>query len=145
MLPPSLSKINIRSVDISTLLFCKNFRVGVVGGGSRGGDSHRRVEIECDRGEAQFVTASLVAELQRNVLFAEGGVCKCRDGHAKNHRVLVDIQRGFGKGKFFELALGVGNFTAVEACRKRGLEIGGDEVVFRFFSSMDVKAGTILT
>src|SRR5713101_5132377 len=122
------------------LLFSKNFHVGGLDGGGRGGDVQRRVESQCDRGQAKFAAASLVAELERNVLFAERGVRKCRDGQAKNHGVLVDVQWNFGKFEFFEFAFGIGNFAAVEAGGKRGLEIGGDEIVFRFFAGIDVEA-----
>jgi hypothetical protein len=74
------------------------------------------------------------------VLFAERRVRKRRDRHAKNHVALVDVQRSFGKREFFEFALGIGDFTAVEAGGKRGFEIGGDEVVFRFLAGVDVEA-----
>ena len=108
----------------------KNFRVGGLGGGGRGSDVEGRVESDCDRGKAKFAAAGLVAELERNVLLAERGVFERGDRHAKNHTALVDVQRSFGKGEFFEFALGIGNFAVFEAGGKRGFEIGGDEVVF---------------
>ena len=64
------------------------------------------------------------------MLFAERGVFERGDRHAKNHVALVDVQRSFGKGEFFEFALGIGDFAAVEPGGKRGLQIGGDEIVF---------------
>ena len=108
--------------------------------GSRGGDVQCRVKCECNRGKAKFGAASLVAELQRNVLFAERGLCECRHRHAQNHGALVDVQRNFRKCEFFEFAPGIGNFAAAEACGECGLEIGGDEIFFRFFASVDVEA-----
>ena len=73
-------------------------------------------------------------------MFAERGGCERRDRHAQNHSVLVDVQGNFGEGEFFELALGIGNIAAVKAGGKRGFEIRGDEIVLRFFTSIDVKA-----
>src|SRR6267378_1207408 len=131
---------SILEIDVAGLLFSKNFSVDGLGGGGRGGDVQRRVESYCHRGQAKFAAAGLVAELQRNVLFAERGVLERSDGHAKNHGVLVDVQRNLGKREFFEFALGIGDFAAVEAGGKRGLEIGGDEVVLRFFAGVDVEA-----
>src|ERR1700676_4938996 len=112
------------------LLFSKNLRVSGLGGGGRDSDVERCVESDCDWGKTKFAAAGLVAELERNVLFAERGVFERGDRHAKNHVALVDVQWSFGKGEFFEFALGIGDFAAVEAGGKRGFEIGGDEVVF---------------
>src|SRR6202521_1110281 len=74
------------------LLFSKNLRVGGLGGGGRGSDVERCVESDCDWGKTKFAAAGLVAELERNVLFAERGVFERGDRHAKNHVALVDVQ-----------------------------------------------------
>src|SRR6202171_727489 len=131
---------SILEIDSAGLLFSKKFCVNGLGGGGRGGDVQRRIESYRHRGQAEFVAAGLVAELQRNVLFAERGVLERSDGHAKNHVALIDVQTNLGKREFFEFALGIGDFAAVEAGGKRGFEIGGDEVVFRFFTGVDVEA-----
>src|SRR5207302_2080693 len=95
------------------------------------------------RGQAKFAAAGLVAELERDVLFAERGIRKRRDRHAKNHGALVDVQWCLGKSEFFEFALGIRDFAAVEAGGKFGLEIGGDEIVLRFFAAFAWEAGRI--
>src|SRR6266851_1713401 len=126
--------------DAAGLLFSKNFGVGGLGGRGCGGDVQHRIERQCDWWQAKFVAAGLVAKLQRNALFAERSACKRGDGQPKNHSVLVNVQRNFRKGEFFKFALGIGNLAAAEAGGKRGLEIGGDEVVLRFFAGIDVEA-----
>src|SRR5260370_15297926 len=88
------------------LLLSKNFRVGGPCCGGRSDDVQRRVESECDRGQAKLGAAGLVTELQRNVLLAERSACERRHRHAENHGVLVDVQRNLGEGEFFELAFG---------------------------------------
>src|SRR5260370_11207457 len=122
------------------LLFPENFRVRELGGGGRSGDVQRRVESQRDWRQAKFGAASLVAELERNVLLAERGALKRRNGHAKNHGVLIDVQRNFRKREFFEFALGIGNFAGAEARGECGLEIGGYEIFFRFFAGIDVES-----
>src|SRR2546427_524133 len=127
------------------LLFRKDFGVGGLGGGRCGGDVNGDVKSEGDGGQAEFGAAGLVAEFQGDVLCAERRVCERGDGHAERHRVLVDVQRGFGKREFFELALGIDDFAAAEAGGKFGFEIGGDEIVFRFFTGVNVKARTVFS
>ncbi len=116
--------------------------MGGLGGGSCGGDVNGDVKSEGDGGQAEFGAAGLVAEFQGDVLRAERRVCERGDGHAKRHCVLVDVQRRFGKSEFFELALGIDDFAAAEAGGQFGFEIRGDEIVFRFFTGVDVKART---
>src|SRR5260370_32658496 len=124
------------------LLFRKDFGVGGPGGGSCGGNVNGDVKSEGNGGQAEFGAAGLVAKFQRDVLCAERRVGERGDGHAKCHRVLVDVQRRFGKSEFFELALGIDDFAAAEAGGQFGFEVGGDEIVFRFFAGVDVKART---
>src|SRR5258708_12136793 len=38
-----------------------------------------------------------------------------RNGHPKNHGVLIDVQRNLGEREFFEFALGIGNFAAARS------------------------------
>src|SRR5207245_4762119 len=68
------------------------------------------------------------------------GVCKRRYGHAKNHRFLVDVERSLGECEALQFTFGIGDFAARKAGGKRGLEIGGDQVVVRFFAGVDVEA-----
>src|SRR2546421_2137986 len=127
-------------MGMAGLLLSKNFRVGGPGGGGRSDDVERGLESDGHRGQAEFGAAGLVAELERNVLHAERGIGKRGDGQAKNQGALVDVQWRFGKREFLELAFGIGDLAAVETGGKFGLEIGGDEIVFRFFAGIDMEA-----
>src|SRR5260370_40226833 len=111
-----------------------------LGGGGRSRHVQSCVGSKGGRGQAKFGAASLVAKLQGDVLFAKRGALQRRNRHAKDHGVLVDVQRNLGEREFLEFVLGIGSFAAAEARREGGLEIRGDEIFFRFFAGVNVEA-----
>ena len=109
---------------------------------ARSGDVEGGVERQGNGREANFGAASLVAELERNVLGTERGGGERGEREPENHGVLVNIERLFRKGEGVEFSFGIRNFAGLESGGKLGFEIGGDEIVFRFFTGVDVKAGS---
>src|SRR6266446_5423745 len=91
-------------------------RVGV-SGACRDGD--RDIDMEGDGREADFVAEGLVAQLERDVLRAEGSIGLRGERHAQNDFILVDVERSLGKGEGAEFAFGVGDFAG-------GFETGGE-------------------
>src|ERR1700730_12031876 len=99
-----------------------------IGGGGR--DCDRCVDIESHRWEADFLPASLVTELEGNLLGAEGSVGLRGERDADNNFILVDVQRSFGEREGVEFTLRVGDFAGrFETGRKIGAEIRGDKVL----------------
>src|SRR5260370_40737414 len=80
-----------------------------IGGACSDGD--RGIDIESDGREADFVVAGLVAQLERNMLRAEGGIGLGGKRKAKDELILVHLERGIDKGEGAELAFGVGAFA----------------------------------
>ena len=105
----------------------EKFRMSGAGIGGGGGDGDWGVDIKGDGGEADFLAAGLVTELQRNFLGAERGVGFRDEWHAEDDCVLVDVQRNLGEGEGVKLALGIGDFAGgLEAGGKIDPKIGGD-------------------
>ena len=86
------------------LWLSKNFRRGRASRRSSTRHVHHRVESASTWRKAEFAAASPVAQASaENVLFAEGSAGERGDWEAKNHRVLIDIQRNFWKRRIFRV------------------------------------------
>jgi hypothetical protein len=112
--------------------------------GSCGGDGEARVYIERDRRETDFRAACLISQLHRDLLRAERSVRERGERKMENYSALVNVQGLFGKGEGAEFSFGIRDFADFESGGDVGFQIGGDEVVFRFFAGVDMKAGTNL-
>jgi len=122
------------------LLGGKKLRMRWAGSGGVCRDSDRGVDIEGDGREADFVAAGLVAQLERDVLYAERGIGLRGERHAEHDFVLVDVERSLGEGEGAEFALGVSDFAnGFEAGGEVGAEIGGDEVLRGRLAGVDMK------
>src|SRR6266404_8581808 len=124
------------------LLGREKFWVRGTGIGDACSDGDRGIDIESDGREADFVVAGLVAQLERNMLRAEGSIGLGGERNAQDDFVLVDVERSLGKGEGAEFTLGVGDFAGgFETGGKIGAEVGGNEVVGGRLARVDVKAG----
>src|SRR5207245_8232497 len=108
--------IGVRAA-VSRLAFSEKLRVSELcrGGGRRNVDDG--VERYRHWRQAKFRAARLVTKLQGNMLFAERGIRESGDGHAKNHRSLVNIEQLFGKSERYQFSFVVDDLPAVESGR----------------------------
>src|SRR5580658_4821521 len=118
----------------------KEFRVRGLRSRTSGGHVERGIECKSNRRQADFRAARLIAQLQRDVLRAKRGTGK--RGYRKTQRdgVFVDVQRRFRKREGVQRAFGIRNLSQLKARGRFRAQVGGDQVVFRFFARVDVKA-----
>src|ERR1700674_2573253 len=109
--------------------------------GGRGGDGETGVHIQSDGRETNFGATRLISQLHGDLLGAERSVRERGERKAKNDSALVNVERLFGKSEGAEFSFGIRDFADFESGGNVGLQIGGDEIVFRFFAGVDVKAG----
>src|SRR5580704_4685872 len=110
------------------------------GGGSGGGDGHGRVHILRHRRQTDFGAASLIAELQGNVLRSERSIGESGDFHTKNDSALINVERRFREGEGVQLASRIGHVADLESLWSLRAEISGNQVVRGFLASVDVEA-----
>ena len=110
------------------------------GGGSGGGDGHGRVHILRHRRQTDFGAASLIAELQGNVLRSERSIGESGDFHTKNDSALINVEGRFREGEGVQLAFRIGHVADLESLRSLRAEISGNQVVRGFLASVDVEA-----
>src|SRR5580704_7992563 len=108
--------------------------------GSGGGDGHGGVHILRHRRQTDFGAASLIAELQGNVLGSERCVGKSGDVHTENDSALINVEGRFRERKGVQLALRIGHNAYLESLGRLGAEIGGNEVVGGLLAGVDVEA-----
>ena len=97
------------------------------------------VDVECDGRQTEFLVAGLVAQLQRNVLWAERSVGSSSDGQAQDDFVLINVQRRFAEGEGVEFAFRIGNFARLKAGGRIRSEIRGDQILSRRLVRIDME------
>jgi hypothetical protein len=118
----------------------EKFRMSWTRVGGFGGDGDGGIDIEGDRREANFVAASLVAELERDVLGAERSIGSDDERDAEDDLVLIYIERRFRERESFQLAMRIEDFTSgFETGGQVEAKIGGDEIFRGRLASVDVK------
>src|SRR5580658_7139296 len=121
-----------------SLFLRKKLRVhGFAGGGS---DADGGVQRKSDRRQANLRAARLVAKLERDMLSAERSARHRRNRNAERDGVLVDVQRLLREGERVQCAFGIRNISQLKSSGSIGAKVGGDQIVFRFFARVDVKA-----
>src|SRR5258707_7308853 len=124
------------------LLGREKFWVRGTGIGGACSDGDRGIDIESDGREADFVVAGLVAQLERNMLRAEGSIGLGGERNAQDDFILVHVERSLGEGEGAEFAFGVGDFAGgFETGGGLGAENRGDEAVRGWPARGDVKDG----
>ena len=111
-----------------------------VSSGAALGDLQFCGDRKIDRREAGFLVARLVAHFERQTLPAQRGAAERLHFHSHRHAALIDIQLALGEFELAERALWIGDTHQAEACRKFGADFRGDQVLFRNFVRIDVKA-----
>ena len=123
------------------LLGGEKFRMRGAGICRSAGDGDRRVDVECDRRQADLVAAGLVAQLQRDVLEAQRSISERCERKAENNFVLINVQRSFREREGMQFSFGVRNIArGFEPGREIGAEIGGNKVVGGRLARIDVEA-----
>ncbi len=108
--------------------------------GRSAGDGDRRVDVECDRRQADLVAAGLVTQLQRDVLEAQRSISERCERKAENNFVLINVQRRFREREGMQFPFGVRNIArGFEPGRKIGAEFGGNKVVGGRLARIDVE------
>jgi len=74
------------------------------------------------------------------MLFTERGMNEGVEGQTKNYGSLVNIERFFGKGERFQFSFGIDNLAAVESGGEFRFEIGGNQILLRFLTGVDVES-----
>src|SRR2546428_4949564 len=118
----------------------KDFCVDSVSSGAALGDLQFCGDRKIDRREAGFLVARLVAHFERQTLPAQRRAAERLHFHSHRHAALIDIQLALGEFELAEGALWIGDTHQAEACRKFGADFRGDQILFRDFVRIDVKA-----